>query len=52
MCVRSSKHEGITLEIREYVLIVTTDISGYVLATLTCICYFDNNTMLPVTEGY
>ena len=54
VCVRSSKQKGKTLEIREPTLhIVTTDISGYVLMALVCICYFDNNMMLlPVTEGY
>ena len=53
-CVRSQlKTKGKTLEIREPILIVTTDISGYVLMAVVCIfCYFDNNVMLPVTEGY
>ena len=36
--VRSSKLKGKTLEIQEPIIIVTTDISGYVLLTLACIC--------------
>ena len=52
VCVRSSKQKGMALEIRELILIVKTGISAYVFMTLVCICYFDNNIMLPVTEGY
>ena len=55
-CVRSQlKTKGKTLEIREPILIITTDMSGYVLITLACICYLDNNILcdrLPrVTES-
>ena len=48
------KTKGNTPEIREPIPIAATDISGYVLMTLACICYLDNNILcdrLPrVTE--